>query len=190
MLHVDFNPFPNLETERLVLRRINSDDAKAILAIRSDDRVMQFIGRPKLNTIDEAKDLIEKIELSLLQQEGISWCITKKQNHTLIGTIGFWRLLKEHYRAEIGYLLHPDFQGQGIMHEAFAPVLKYGFEKMHLHSVEANVYPANFSSIKVLEKNGFIKEGYYKENYFFDGEFTDTAVYSLVMDNTEQVVKQ
>src|SRR5690606_30215380 len=168
MLHVDFSPFPILETERLILRRINSDDAKEILEIRSDDRVMKFIGRPKLNTIDEAKDLIEKIELSLLQQEGISWCITKKQNHTLIGTIGFWRLLKEHYRAEIGYLLHPDFHGQGIMHEAFKPVLEYGFNKMHLHSVEANVYPANVSSKKVLEKNGFIKEAYFKENYFFD----------------------
>src|SRR5690606_18725591 len=104
--------------------------------------------------------------------------------------IGFWRLLKEHYRGEIGYLLHPDFQGQGIMHEAFTPVLEYGFNKMNLHSVEANVYPANVSSKKVLEKNGFIKEAYFKENYFFNGEFTDTAVYSLVMNNAHLVVKK
>jgi len=189
MLEVDFNPFPVLETERLILRRINTDDAGEILALRSDDRVMRFLGRPKMTTLEEARSLIEKFDFGLIQQEGISWAITQKNDSTLIGTIGFWRLVKEHYRSEIGYLLNPEFQGQGIMNEAFAPVLQYGFEKMHLHSIEAHVYPANISSVKVLKKNGFVMEAYFRENYFYDGEFTDTAVYSLVMNNAHIIAK-
>jgi ribosomal-protein-alanine N-acetyltransferase len=73
-----------------------------------------------------------------------------------------------------------DFQGKGIMQEAMSAVIKYGFEKMNLHSIEANVNPANESSIKLLERNDFIKEAYFKENYFYDGKFLDTAIYSLL----------
>jgi ribosomal-protein-alanine N-acetyltransferase len=53
---------------------------------------------------------------------------------------------------------------------------------MKLHSVEANVNPANNSSIKLLKKNKFVKEAHYKENYFYDGKFLDSAVYSLLSD--------
>lgn len=187
MLQLNFLPFPNLETDRLLLRQINKEDAGEVLVLRSDDRVMQFIGRPKMSSLEEARTWIEKFDSVLEQNDGITWAITLKTENKLVGTIGFWRLEKEHYRGEIGYLLNPDLQGKGIMHEAFGPVLKYGFEKMQLHSIEANVYPENISSRKVLEKNGFVQEGYFKENYFHDGIFTDTAVYSLVMNDTNHV---
>ena len=87
---------------------------------------------------------------------------------------------KEHYRAEIGYLLHPDYQQKGIMDEALKAVIKYGFETMQLHSIEANVNPANAASMKLLEKNGFVKEAYFKENYFYNGQFLDSVIYSLL----------
>lgn len=112
--------------------------------------------------------------------ESIIWAITQKEDSKLIGTICFWNIIKEHYRAEIGYSLLYDFQGKGIMQEAMSAVIKYGFEKMNLHSIEANVNPANESSIKLLERNDFIKEAYFKENYFYDGKFLDTAIYSLL----------
>jgi ribosomal-protein-alanine N-acetyltransferase len=51
---------------------------------------------------------------------------------------------------------------------------------MKLHSIEANVNPNNLSSIKLLERNNFIREGYFKENYFFNGKFSDSAIYSLI----------
>jgi len=97
----------------------------------------------------------------------------------LIGTIGFWNILTEHFRAEIGYLLDVDFQGKGIMQEALSKVVEYGFNIMKLHSIEANVNPGNISSTRLLERNNFIKEGYFKENYYYNGRFTDTAVFSL-----------
>ena len=183
MLQLDFIPFPDLETDRLLLRQIVKEDDVEILALRSDDRVMQFIGRPKMSSLEEARTWIEKFDTALSQSEGITWAITLKTDKKLVGTIGFWRLEKEHYRGEIGYLLNPELQGKGYMNEAFGPVLNYGFEKMKLHSIEANVYPENTASRKILEKNGFVQEGYFKENYFHDGKFTDTAVYSLLMNN-------
>ena len=106
--------------------------------------------------------------------------ITLKQDLILIGTICIWKIVKEHYRAEIGYVLHPGYQGKGIMQEAMTVILNYGFKTMKLHSIEANVNPNNRSSIKLLKRNGFKQEAYFKENYYFNGVFKDSIIFSLV----------
>jgi len=180
MLILNLDPFPILETSRLTLRQINKNDANEIFVLRSDTRVMKYILRPIAETLEDALQLIQIIADAETNDNGITWGITLKENPQLIGTIGYWQLKKEHYRAEIGYLLHLDFQGKGIMHEALSAVINYGFSEMKLHTIEADVDPNNTASMKLLERNSFIKEGYLKENYFFDGKFSDTVVYSLL----------
>ena len=180
MLTVNFTPFPTLYTERLTLRRFTKNDASDLFRLRSDKNVMQFIDRPHARSMKDALDLIQKINDSLISNEGITWAITLKNYSTLVGTIGFWRIVKEHYRAEIGYLLDPELQGTGLMHEAVQPVLDYGFKMMKLHSVEANVNPANVASIKMLERNHFVREAHFKENYYYNGKFLDSVIYSLL----------
>src|SRR6185503_7077762 len=128
-------------------------------------------------SIEDAAQFIQKINDSLTNNDGISWAITLKTDLKLIGTIGYWRIIKEHYRAEIGYLLHPDQQGKGIMQEALTAVLEYGFMVMKLHSVEANVNPGNVASMKLLERNNFNREGFFKESFYYNGKFLDSAVY-------------
>lgn len=150
-----FTPFPSLTTERLKLRQQTSDDDTAILFLRSDPRILEFIDIPKTETTDDARKFIEKINNGIKENEWIQWGITLKENDTLIGSIGFWNLDKEKLIADIGYMLHPDFQGKGIMHEAFAKALEYGFNEMKLKSIIGGVHEKNIKSIKVLEKLGF-----------------------------------
>ena len=180
MLEVNFNPFPIFSTERLILRQLNENDANDLFILRSDSSVMQFIDRPVAQSTDDVLKLIQLIADLLNNNEGITWGIELKSGSGLIGTIGLWRIIKEHYRAEIGYLLHPAHQGKGIMQEAFTPILDYGFRTMKLHSIEATVNPENAASIKILERNKFAREAYFKENYFYNGNFLDSAVYSLL----------
>lgn len=78
------------------------------------------------------------------------------KTNELIGTIGFWKIDKENHWAEIGFLLHLGHQRKGIMQEAVAAVLSYGFSAIKLHSIEANINPANMASKKLLKKNGFV----------------------------------
>ena len=180
MLTLNFQPFPQLSTERLLLRQMSDEDANDLFVLRSDKKVMQFIDRPLAESTEDALQLIRKIQDSLNNNDGITWAIALKSESRLIGTIGFWRIIKEHYRAEIGYLISPELQGRGLMQEAMNIVLNYGFNEMKLHSVEANVNPANEASIKLLERNRFIREAYHKENYFSNGKFLDSAIYSLI----------
>ena len=180
MLEINLHPFPIITTERLILRRIEIDDKAEIYKIRSNKKLMQYIDRPLAVSMEDAVALIDKINRSLEKNEGITWAVSLKDDPKLIGTIGFWRIDKEHHRAEIGYLLQEAFHGKGIMKEAIEAVLHYGFTTLHFHSVEANVNPANTASIKLLEQLQFIKEAHFKENYFYNGRFWDTVVYSVL----------
>ena len=178
MLTLDFSPFPVINTERLILREIGYPDAADLYILRSDPRVMR--DRTLATSIDDVSKFIGRIKEALSSQQGITWAITLRDSGQVIGTIGFWRIITEHKRAEIGYDLLPEQTGKGIMQEAISAVLDYGFQNIKLHSVEANVNPDNERSIALLERNKFVREGYFKENYFSNGQFTDSAIYSLL----------
>ncbi len=181
MLQPNFNPFPEIKTERLILRRVKKEDAPEILKIRSDEKIMKYIGKDPIRTLAEAIQFFNLVNESLITNNGITWAISFAENPAkLIGTIGHWRLIKDHYRAEVGYMLHTDYWRQGIMKEALVKVIDYGFNELKLHSIEAHINPQNTASAGVLENTGFKKEALFKENFFYNGTFTDTAVYSIL----------
>ncbi len=180
MLNPDFSSFPILTTQRLVLRRFTDADTADLFEMRSDANVMQYIGRPLCKTLDDALRLIKVIDDLLAANNGITWCICLKDDPKFIGSIGFWRIEKENHRAEIGYLLNPAYQGQGLMQEAVQRVIDFGFNELNFHSIQANVSPHNKASIKLLECNNFIREGYFKESYYHNGRFEDTVIYALL----------
>ena len=180
MIEINFNPFPNLETERLHLRRVEDSDVNEIFTLRSNKETMKYIPRPLVKTKEDALEHIALIDSKIENNEGINWAITLKNDPKLIGIIGHYRIKPEHYRAEIGYMLLPKYQGKGIITEAIKEVVKYGFEKMKFHSIEAVIDPENLISEKVLLKNGFVKEAHLKENECFEGRFLDTVIYSIL----------
>lgn len=180
MLEINFNPFPIITTPRLILRAIVAEDAEEIFALRSDAEVMKYIDRPLAKIAEEAIEFIKKNIDQIAANEGISWAISLKPGNALIGNIAFWKVDKENHRAEIGYMLHKAFHQKGIMQEALTAVLQFGFNAMHLHSVEANINPDNEASKRILLKNNFKQEAYFKENFYFDGKFLDSEIYSLL----------
>ena len=180
MLEIKFDKFPVFETERLFLRQIIAEDANDMFELRTNERVLRYTDRPKMKNIQEAVDLIKTISDAFENNNGIAWSIDSKETMKTAGHITYWKIIKEHHRAEIGYTLFPEYWGKGLMTEAINKVIDFGFSKMKLHSIEANVNPNNLPSIKLLERIGFKREAYFKENYFFDGKFLDSAIYSLI----------
>ncbi len=119
MLEVKFTTFPTLQTPRLLLREILPSDAEAIFKMRSDERVMRYIGKSPMKDIGEAKELIETYRKAYEQNEAVNWAIClREQPEWQIGTLGFWRMDKVNHRCEIGYTLQYDYWRQGIMSEA------------------------------------------------------------------------
>ncbi|MCE3280533.1 MAG: acetyltransferase, ribosomal protein N-acetylase [Bacteroidetes bacterium] len=180
MLELQLLPFKTITTPRLVLREITINDAPEVFAFRSNKEAMLFIGKPPAKSIDEAKELIQKFNDGLNNNDAATWGITLAGEDKIIGTIGFWRMEKDHYRAEIGYMLHPDYWNKGIASEALNAVMEHGFKDLKFHTIQAFLTPENISSSRLLEKAGFVKEAHFKDNYFFEGVFSDTAVYSKI----------
>ena len=179
MLQPNFDPFPEIKTERLLLRRLKKEDAGEILKLRSDENVMRYIGKQLETSLSDAVQFINSVNESLITNNGILWAIELKEDPgKLIGYIGHWRLIKEHYRAEVGYMLNPVYWKKGIMKEALLKVIDYGFDELKLHSIEAHINPENTASSGILIATGFVKEAYFKEDFFFNGVFSDTAIYS------------
>lgn len=178
-----FDPFPELHSERLVLKRISKEYAQDFLALRSHPEVMRYIERPRPSSIEEVEAWIDLMDAAIAKSESVAWMMIQKDDNKLLGTIGYWRMKKEHFRAEIGYMMFPQYWGQGLMSEAMNLALDYAFNQMGMHSIEADINPDNEASAKILERNGFVKEGHFHESFYWNGKFLDAAIYSLLKSN-------
>jgi [ribosomal protein S5]-alanine N-acetyltransferase len=180
MLHISFNPFPILTTERLVLRRLTQADAEEVFNLRRDETLMKFVARPIAKTLEDALGLIRSVDEGIDKNQSINWGITLKGENKVIGVAGIVRTTPEHHRAEIGYLLAGEHHKKGIISEALKEILHYGFLSLHLHRMEAVTDPRNTASISVLKKLGFNMDGHFRENFLYEGDFLDSMHFSLL----------
>ena len=128
----------------------------------------------------EALEHIAKMDEKIDNNARINWAITSKNDSKLMGLIGLYRIKPEHFRAEIGYMLLPEYHRKGIILESINEIVNYGFKQMKLHSIEAIITPKNLASERVLQKTGFVKEAHLKENEYYEGRFLDTVIYSIL----------
>ncbi|MCR6109628.1 GNAT family N-acetyltransferase [Bacillus sp. A301a_S52] len=172
--------FPNLETERLILREITHNDAESIFSFFSNDNVTRFYGQDLLETIDQASDFVDFFAKNFEEKKGIRWGIERKGEKELIGTIGFNAWSPKHKRAEIGYEIHPDYWRNGYMFEAVSRIISYGSETLGLTRIGAVVFIENAASNNLLTKIGFQQEGILKNYMYQNGMVYDTYIYSFL----------
>jgi ribosomal-protein-alanine N-acetyltransferase len=173
-----FATFPEIETERLLLRELLPSDAPALFRIFADPRVTQFYDLTTFTDLRQAGELIDFFDESFELERSIRWGITRLEDDALIGTCGFvW--LRTH-RGEIGYELHPDFWGQGYMHEALDAILDFGFTELQLNRIEALVMVENAPSAQRLRDLGFQEEGVLRQHDYFKGSFHDMRLFAIL----------
>jgi len=171
---------PTLDASRVTLRWISAADTEAFYAIYSNPEVMRYWSTPPLADREAAVNLIKEIHESWKRRAILKWGIALRPDDQLIGSITLFNLDFNHLRAEIGYALGRDYWGRGYMNEALMAVLKYAFEVLELHRIEADVDPRNAASIKTLERLGFQREGYLRERWQINGEIQDAFFYGLL----------
>jgi ribosomal-protein-alanine N-acetyltransferase len=181
MLTLNFNEFPQITTDRLVLREHSMTDASTLFKMRTNEEIMHFIHRERPKSIKDIEVFITSFNEGYKQGKHIAWVISLKENpDQMIGSMGYWRTDFANYRAEIGYMLHPDYWKKGIASEALKASIDFGFEEIKLHSIQANIAPDNNASRQILLKHGFVKEASFKQDHYFNGKFLDSEIYSLL----------
>ena len=171
---------PTIETARLRLRWLTPDDIPALLEIFGDPQVCRYWSRPPLRDLAEAAALHSEIVRYFEAQSLFQWGVADATDDRVIGTCTLAALSWEHRRAEVGFALARAAWGQGYMSEALPAMIRFGFDALELHRLEADVDPRNQSSIALLERMGFRREGYLRERYRLNGEIQDAVLYGLL----------
>jgi [ribosomal protein S5]-alanine N-acetyltransferase len=91
---------------------------------------------------------------------------------------------KSHY-AELGYWLARPYWGRGIITGAVRAFIRYLFRETELTRITAHVFSQNTASIRVIEKNGFVREGFLRKHYCKDGVYYDGVLYGLLKEEIE-----
>lgn len=177
-----FTRFPSLTTQRLHLRPLRATDAPAIFVLKSDLEMTRHYGREPHQSLDETETWIAHLQALSAGREGLSWALTLKGEETLIGIPLLFHFDPTARCAEVGYELHPAYQGQGLMREAISAVLACGFATAGLQRIEALVQEENMPSRHLLERLGFTLEGTLRRRVCFRDHFSDLLYFGLLKD--------
>ena len=175
-----FSEIPTLTTENYVLRGLTLDDTQSIYSFMSDPVTMQYITPHPVQTEEELSAVLEKYLQDYQERKGIPWVIINKFNHEVIGVFRFHKLHLWHKKAEMGVVIHKDYQHRGVMTEVLKDILDFGFNQLGLNRIVGDIFAENIGSKKLLMKYGFKKEGQLRQTDFDGEQFHDTVVYSLL----------
>lgn len=146
--------FPEIETERMILRAITSDDTDAIFRNFSDPEISRWFFEKPLTDIEQARQFIKQFNTEFEQEHGLTWAITLKGAKACIGTCGYG-YVEIGNQGEIGFDLAKEYWNQGIMAECLEAVIDYGFSHLDLLRVKAHTFSNNVRAKNLLEKIGF-----------------------------------
>jgi len=186
MVDVPLNQYPILVTERLRLREIVEADAADILHFRGDRETQKYNTVPMRDEA-EARGLIRTMQSWYATRQAIQWGITLPDEDRVLGICGVHDWSRRHRRAFIGYDLTREYWGRGLASEAMRAVVRFGFEQLDLHRLEAITATENARSIRLLERLGLKREGVRREySQQADGSFQSSAIYGLLREEYDR----
>lgn len=171
---------PTLTTSRLALRWLEDDDADAVYAVFREPQVMRYWSRPAFTDPAEALALIHQIRELFQARSLFQWGIAEQSSNDVIGTCTLFRLDPDNRRGEIGFALGLDHWGQGFASEAIERLIRFCFDDLDLHRLEADADPRNERSLRLLERQGFQREGLLRERYHVNNEIQDAVFLGLL----------
>lgn len=176
---------PDIETERLVLRKLRMEDAEDMFEYGQDPEIAYRGLWEPLGGLEESRADISEALKGYAVGSMISWAIEHRADRKMIGRIGLGPHSRMNNRAEIGYAMNRSYWGQGLATEAVRGVLNFAFRDMGLNRVQAIVLLENAGSIRVLEKAGLQREGLLRRYQYVRGDYLDVYMYGVLKSDWE-----
>ncbi|WP_088006430.1 GNAT family N-acetyltransferase [Indiicoccus explosivorum] len=167
-------------TDRLILREFKVGDWQAVHAYASDEEVCRY--QPwGPNTIAESRGFVRQVLMDRDKEPRtrFAFAVTTR-SEKMIGAGELNIRSFSHHTAEIGYVIHPDYWGQGLATEVGELLLGFGFKRMNMHRVYATCDVRNTGSRKVLERIGMTQEGKLRDHLLLRDGWRDSYVYSVL----------
>lgn len=174
-----FSMKKQLETARLQLEMVSAMDYQHQF-LNNTEEILKSRWNLSFDRIRAEKDRAQK-GYETANKSLLLFLIRSKTSSKYIGWCGFHTWYLDHQRAEIGYGLYADaYKQQGIMTEALAAVLHFGFTTLQLQRVEAFIGRDNIASQRLVQKMGFQEEGCLRAHYFTQNQYEDSLVFGLL----------
>jgi RimJ/RimL family protein N-acetyltransferase len=143
-----------IQTDRLVLRWLTTEDAGFIHELLNDPDWLRYIGDRGVRTLEDARDYLLQGPIAMYAQLGFGlYRVELRESRAPIGICG---LIKRDALEDVdlGFAFLPPFRAQGYASEAAAATLEYGRRALGLSRIVAIVSPENHLSIQLLRKLG------------------------------------
>lgn len=176
-----------IEGEKIYIRFFELSDTQAVLDLNlmNKDFFQRYVctRNDDFYTLKSREDFIRDSIKQREEDTAYSFGIFEKSTDKLIGNIALTEVLRGALQScIIGYYLDLEHNGKGYMTEAVKLAVRFGFDELNLHRIEAGVMPHNIRSMRVLEKAGFHKEGIAQKNVKIDGKWEDHQVLAIISD--------
>ena len=178
-----FDDMPRLETPRLILRRLEMRDAPDLFDYSRDPQVAKHVLWDAQTSVSEARAYVRYMLRRYRAGEPASWGIEEKETGRVVGTIGYMWYQRDNNACEVGYLLARRRWNLGYMTEALAEVLRFSFEELGVHRVEAQHEVENAASGAVMRKCGMRKEGTLRGRLYNKGRYVDVDLYAMLRED-------
>jgi ribosomal-protein-alanine N-acetyltransferase len=179
-VHDFFVSQPRIETERLLLRPLETSDAESIYTYAKKPEVTKYVIFETHTSIDDSYGFLREVAKWREEASNAVWGITLRDGGKLLGTIGLHRYEADHKSVEVGYAIDVPYWNNGYTTEALAALIKTAFTATDLNRIHAHHYSPNTSSGRVMEKAGMRYEGHARERIFVKGEFRDIEIYAIL----------
>ena len=175
-----------IETERLLLRQFNKNDAEAMFKNwESDSKVTEFLRWKTAVDISEAESVISDWIQGYENLDFYQWAIVLKELEEPIGTISVVGKNEQLDIVHIGYCIGSKWWHNGITTEAFSAIIPYFFEEVGVNRIESQHDPNNPNSGKVMQKCGLRYEGTLRQADWSNKGIVDACMYSLLKSEWE-----
>ena len=178
-----FSNIPELKTQRLILRKMLVRDADDMFEYAKRADVTKYLTWNPHPNRNYTREYLEYISTRYSVGEFYDWAVTTADEGKMIGTCGFTRFDYNSNYAEVGYVINPEYWGNGYATEALDTVIKFGFERLALRRIEARHMEGNIASRRVMEKVGMTYEGTLRSALLVKGEYKNICVCSLINSN-------
>ncbi len=183
-----FDNLPTLETPRLILKKITMDNLYDMNRYSSLEETSKYLAwTPHLNLL-ETRGTIEFHKEHYRLGLSPDWGVNLKANNMFIGTCGFTSVDEYNNSAEIGYVLSPEYWGQGLMKEAVKAVMHVAFMDIGIHRLTARIMDGNERSVRLATSLGFVHEGTGRECQIIKGKYTTVHTYSILIHEYEKII--
>ena len=166
-----------LRTERLSLRPLRIQDANDIFAYASDPEVSRYTTWETHPNLDVSLGYIHYVQSRYLDGLPDTWGIILNSTDHLVGTVGLLNFEEQAKHIELGYVVAPQHQSQGIATEAANLAMDYAFGPLGLNKVSACCFAENHASERVMLKLGMRYEGTVRDHIWKRGSLHDVKLY-------------